>query len=61
MADLNPAEQRALRISSRISIELCDTAALITIETCWSGQGLLFDTKAEKLRKIRRFCKRLAA
>src|SRR5467141_3502714 len=52
--DLNPAEQRAIAVlAAGISIELCDTAALL-YETRRARQGLLFDTKSRKIVEIRR-------
>jgi hypothetical protein len=50
--DLTPAEQRAIAVlAAGISIELCDTAALITMRRA----GLVsFNTKSRKIAEIRR-------
>src|SRR6266481_5107390 len=51
-ADLNPAEQRAIAVlAAGISIELCDTAALITMRRAGLVRGCCLTPKAEKLRR----------
>jgi hypothetical protein len=50
--DLNPAEQRAIAVlAAGISIELCGTAALITIRRAGLVRGCCLTPKAEKLRR----------
>jgi hypothetical protein len=49
--DLNPAEQRVIAVlAAGISIELCDTAALITTRRAGLVRGCCLTPKAEKLR-----------
>jgi hypothetical protein len=50
--DLNPAEQRAIAVlAAGISIELCDTAALMTMRRAGLVRGCCLTSKAEKLRR----------
>jgi hypothetical protein len=50
--DLNPAEQRAIAaLAAGISIELCDTAALISMRRAGLVRGSCLTPKTEKLRR----------
>jgi hypothetical protein len=50
--DLTPAEQRAIAVlAAGISIELCDTAALMTMRRAGLVRGCCLTPKAEKLRR----------
>jgi len=51
-ADLNPREQRAIALlGAGMSIELCDTAALVTMRRAGLVRGCCLTPKAEKLRR----------
>jgi hypothetical protein len=50
--DLNPAEQRVIAVlAAGISIELCDTAVLVTMRRAGLVRGCCLTPKAEKLRR----------
>ena len=51
-ADLNPREQRAIALlGAGMSIELCDSAALVNIRRAGLIRGSCLTPKAEKLRR----------
>jgi hypothetical protein len=51
-ADLNPAEQYAIAaLGAGISFEVCDSAALRTLELAGLTRGTNLTPKAERLRK----------
>jgi hypothetical protein len=51
-SDLNPGEQRAIALlGAGMSIDLCDSAALVTIRRAGLVRGSSLTLKAEKLRR----------
>jgi hypothetical protein len=50
--DLNPQEQRAIAVlAAGMPIQLCDTAALVTMRRAGLVKGSRLTLKAEKLRR----------